>query len=241
MYPILDPVRDEAAINVMDTDGPIFHLYPVPKPAYVPPTIEIAQAYQNAYDYFNRQLFEPTFGERLPDCVLNLSRKRGAAAFFWADQWNDVKDGSKLAEISMVPEHTNRPLIELMATLCHEKAHFKDFLDGTNAKGGYHGKSWFKIMYLLGLPGKALSKSMLKVTQEIDPDGAFVQVFNRMPKGLVLPFKGNLPPPRVIKVDTMQGKRIKYECPACGDSLRGKSGMLIQCLKCDETFHDAGV
>jgi len=240
MYPIANPARDEAALSLMNGEGPIFVLPPKPIPAYVAPTLEIAQAYQNAYDYFNRQLFEPTFGERLPDCVLNLSRKRNAAAFFWADQWNDIKDGSKLAEISMNPEHTDRPLIEIMATLCHEKAHFKDFLDGTNAKNGYHGKAWFKIMYRLGLPGKALSKSMLKVTQTIEPGGAFETVFKTMPKGLILPFKGN-PARVIIKPDNMQGKRIKYECPSCGDNLRGKSGMQIKCLKCDEIFHDAGV
>lgn len=212
-----------------------------PPPPFVAPTVEIAQSYQGAYDYFNEKLFLPIFGELLPHVVLNLSRKgRGnTAAFFHAGQWKAAADGTILAEISICPHHTGVPIKDLFSSLVHEMAHFRDALDGTACKNGYHGRAWFKIMKKLGLPGRALSKSMISVDHDIEPGGAYELAFHAMPKNLKMPFTGS---PRQRKVNnTLQGVRMKYECPSCGLNVRGKSGLSLRCDTCDEVLHDSGI
>jgi len=209
---------------------------------FVEPTIAIATAYQKLYNYFNENLVKPVFGEPLPHVILNMSRKgRGhAVAFFAPDRWRDIKDGKVLAEISLVPENTDVPLQEICQTLCHEMMHFKDQLDGRPGKNGYHARSWFKFMAAIGLPGKAFNAAKTQVGDEVEPGGAFEQAFKAMPKELVLPFVGRSVFKK-IKNPTMQGLRVKYECPSCGINVRGKQGLQIRCDTCDEVLHDSGI
>lgn len=205
------------------------------------PTLELASAYQAIFDYFNRELFERIFGEPLPNPILNMSRQRNAVAFFQSKAWKDPMTGDMLDEISLVPEWTGREPREVLSSIVHEMAHFRDHLDGTAAKGGYHGRSWFKIMARLGLPGKALSKTMLKVTHDIEDDGAFDRAYRAMPRDLLLPFITARP--KVLAWDkktTLQGKRVRYECPGCGNIVRGKTGMRLRCVDCDLDFGETG-
>jgi hypothetical protein len=218
------------------------HLMLTTSASDLPPTVEIANAYQAIFDYFNDTLFYVIFGERLPRCVLNLSRKRGAAAFFSPGSWIDPISKEHFDEISLVPEWTGREPREVLSTLVHEMAHQKDHLDGTSAKNGYHSQTWAKIMARLGLPERPLSKSRVKVTHDIDPDGPYAKAFENMPRDLVLPFVTSTPMHTtfVQKKDTKQGMRAKYVCPACGAILRGRSGLRVACEDCDETLHELG-
>lgn len=198
----------------------------------MPPTIAKAQAYQAAYDYFNKAVFAVAFEEPLPHAVLNFSRKGHANAFFAPDRWRDVRDGSLLAEISMCPEATDRPLKDVFATLCHEMAHFKDQLDGKPGKNGYHARTWFKYMKQIGLPGRALSASKVAVSHDVEPGGLFERAFEQMPESIKLPFVGSVKWQKVKK-PTLQGVRFKYVCVSCGEHVRGKAELNIRCGDCD--------
>lgn len=222
------------------------HLFPpqtIRKEKYIPPTIKIAQAYQEAYEYFNEALFEPMFGEKLPHVVLNLSRKgKGTVAFFAPSRWKSIKAGEEHAEISLVPEWTNRPVKEVFSSLCHEMAHFKDHLDETSCKNGYHGTAWFKIMKRIGLPGKsAKGNSKYNVTHDIEPGGPFDKAFAAMPNHLKMPFVGTVTYKAAKNPDSLQGVRTKYECPSCGLNVRGKVGLDLNCNTCDEVLYDSGI
>jgi predicted SprT family Zn-dependent metalloprotease len=202
------------------------------------PSLAQVTRYQALFDYFNESLFIPTFNERLPMPILNLSRKKGAAAFFAPSAWKDPMTGAIQDEISLVPEWTGRDPKEVLSSLVHEMAHQYDHIQGTAAKGAYHGKSWFRIMARLGLPGRALSKSMTKVTHDIKEGGAFDLAFKEMPKELILPFIGNYGFVVAKKKDNKMGKHFKYECPICGLIARAASGRNIICGECDERLHE---
>lgn len=214
--------------------------YPMLPPARMlkdmAPTLEIAQAYQAIFDYFNEALFEPIFGEPLPRCVLNLSRKRNATAFFAPSSWVDPISNEHLDEISLVPEWTGRDPRDVLSSLVHEMAHQRDHLYGTAGKNGYHSQTWAKLMARLGLPEYVRSKSRIKVSHTIDPNGAYAVAYQKMPRELTLPFQTTNPMHLVSGVPKTEahGGRAKYICPGCGDNVRGKGGMKLMCLDCNE-------
>ena len=83
------------------------------------PTNEQFVRYQEAYNYFNRELFN---GELLP-CLLNFSRYKGASGFFAYKRWFNKESGDHTHEISLNPDLLLRPMDEIMSTLVHEMAH----------------------------------------------------------------------------------------------------------------------
>lgn len=238
-------------LHYTGTQKPLLALPPAKD--HLAPSVEVAKAMQAAFDYFNEELFRPVFGHPLPRVLLNMSRRRGAVAFFQAGQWKDEYDKT-FDEIALVPEHTNRTPSEVMSTLVHEMAHLKDHEDGTHCKGGYHGRSWTKIMARLGLPeapqktrGGKLSR--LKVSHTVAEDGPFAKAFANLPHWIKLPFISAGPRFRVAADGpvNLQGKRARYECPGCAGEkgnrapiLRGPAGMKIRCQDHDEDFIETG-
>jgi hypothetical protein len=214
------------------------------------PTVENAVAYAKLFDYFNKTLFIDLLGESLPHPVLNFSRKRGAVAFFAPKSWKDPQTGDYLDEISLVPEWTSQDPEEVCSSLVHEMAHYLDYVQGTSCKNGYHGRAWFKIMDRLGLPGKDLTGTKLKVSNDILPNGPFANAYRDMPKDIFLPFhtsQGKFATDGVIKKKTMQGRRVRYQCPVCaferngGGIMQGPTGMNLLCVTHNEPLHDLGV
>ena len=59
------------------------------------PTRDTYTQLDNAYDYFNRALFDG----RLPPCVMTLHRKKGAYGYFWGDTWSEREGERRTDEI----------------------------------------------------------------------------------------------------------------------------------------------
>jgi len=212
-------------------------LLALPKP-YQAPAVALAHAWQDAFDYFSHALFAKVFGQPLPHLVLNMSRKRGALAYFQANVWKDHK-GENHSEISINPEaNSARDERDVLSTLVHEMAHFLDHLDGTSCKGGYHGKSWFRIMAQLGLQGRALSSSMQKVTHDIIEDGPFAIAFANMPSTIGMPFQAAYGTRGVApRKPTAMGMRARHQCPVCQEIARGRFSANFVCGQCNEPMH----
>jgi hypothetical protein len=206
------------------------------------PTVELAKAYNALYDYFNHSIFEKVFGQPLPRPILNFSRQKNAVAVFYANSWKDPMTGDVSDEISLVPEWTGRDPRDVLSSMVHEMAHYKDKLDGTTPKTpGYHGRTWFKIMERIGLPPRPLSKTMLSVSHTIDPDGIYAKAFETMPKSLTFPFVTARPVQYAGKKnDNLSGKRARYECPSCGLIARAPSQKNLICGDCDMPLGETG-
>ena len=226
------------------------------------PTVASAKAAQAAFDYFNEHLFKPIIGQPIPQVLLTFSRKKGAAGFFVPGSWKKAEDGHEAHEIALCPEHTGRPFIKTMSTLVHEMAHEYDHIEGRPGKHGYHSRSWFTTMNLLGLPGrKGITRggkeSNTRVSHDITPGGPFEVAFNAMPGHLTLPFTApfdseagvGLPGITVLPIDPLSkhGRRAKYECPGCTNDLgakapvlRGPCGLSIICGDHDIPLQETG-
>jgi len=109
-------------------------------------TTEQFKTLDDLYAYYNKALF----GGRLPDCIVNMSRKAGAFGFF-ASGRRKTGESRLVHEISLNPDHLTRPFAEWHSTLVHEMVHLwhEDF--GHPSRSGYHNTEWAGQMEAFGL------------------------------------------------------------------------------------------
>jgi hypothetical protein len=95
-------------------------------PAALTPTKATYQAFQTAYDHFNRQLFQ----NRLPPCLITLGRRdRRTYGHFAPARFREIDGQRRTDEIAMNPQHfLERPMAEILSTLAHEMARNADSL-----------------------------------------------------------------------------------------------------------------
>jgi predicted SprT family Zn-dependent metalloprotease len=190
------------------------------------------------FDYYNQKLFDG----KLNDCMINMSRQRGACGFFQPQNWkkyNLKKESNKdIHEISLNPNYLDRPDIEWHSTLVHEMVHLwqQDF--GKPSRSNYHNKQWARKMEEIGLipsstdqpGGKKTGQSM---TQYVAHNGQFIEAFNRlMEKNIKYsPLQGL----ETSKTVNRKAYKTKYEC-SCGNNVWGKPGLCIVCTVCNQNF-----
>lgn len=111
------------------------------------PTALVYSELQQAYDTFNRELFDGT----LPDCLLTLQRKDRTMGYFSPARWGN-KARDELHEIALNPAFfAVVPLVEIMATIVHEMVHLWQHHHGKQSRKGYHDKQWGDKMESIGL------------------------------------------------------------------------------------------
>jgi predicted SprT family Zn-dependent metalloprotease len=217
------------------------------------PTEEQFNALNGAYKYFNRVLF----GGKLPNCMLNFSRKKNTHGFLAPERWRRV--GSKkhdTHEISLTPTTLYRTPIEIFSTLVHEQVHLWQWEFGSPSRNGYHNTEWAMKMEEVGLipsdtgkeGGKKTGQSM---THYIESNGRYEKAFKKMAKKYTLPFtslEGDLMnallrgsgktelSAKLKKLRPASQKKTKYSCPECNSNVWGKPNLKIQCLDCETPF-----
>lgn len=194
-------------------------------------TIEQFAAYNKAFFYFNEKLFSG----KLKPVMLNFSRKSPRVLGFFAPQrW--MKDGNAdLAEISLNPQHLNRNIEDVFATLVHEMVHLWQSQYGKTSRNGYHNKEWADKMLDIGLVplgpgGKQTGQSM---SHEIADNGVYIKAFREIPSDHILPWKSFMDGSGKTKKSS---SRVKYSCPSCETSVWGKNGISILCNNCEVTY-----
>ena len=207
------------------------------KKASPPPTLEQFAAYQAAWDYFNKTLFDG----KLKPCLLNFSRHRGSQGFFCPERWQ--KGDAVVHEISLNPDLLKRPAEMSMSTLAHEMGHQWQNDLGTPPRRGYHDKEWAGKMKEIGLipsdtgePGG--KETGQKMSHYIDPDGKFIHVFNKMPQQFKLPWLSGDEGEEKEK-EKKPSKKVKLTCPGCEMSiwiLADDVDRQVSCDECGETF-----
>ncbi len=215
------------------------------------PTQEQFKAYEAMYRHFNRILF----GARLPPVILNFSRHSGTYGFFAPERWGRVRGRGKRVthEISINPSHLAlRDPRDTAATLLHEMCHLwqQDF--GDPPRRGYHDREWAAKMREVGLipidPHTGQERnSAHALAHRIDPEGRFAQVFRKMPREYLLPWKCG----EVSRVNGGRGRggaggegsksrnKVKYSCSGCGANAWGKPDLDLVCGRCSLRFAEA--
>ncbi len=211
------------------------------------------------YSYYNKMLFD----SRLPECILNMSRKTKTAGFFAAKRWrNTGETGGYVHEISLTPEGLSVPVKEWHATLVHEMCHLWQYELGNPSRSGYHNKEWAAKMEAIGLMPSSTGKPGGKKTGQDMADypiagGLFEEAFNALDQQDLDSFRLKYLPSMTEYVlpgtegseegeegetetgeevkEGKSGKKTKYIC-SCGNKVWGKPGLLLKCLECDSDF-----
>jgi len=198
-----------------------------------PPTLEQFAAFQAAWDYFNRTLFEG----KLKPCLLNFSRHRGSKGFFCPERWQ--KDDQVVHEISLNPDLLKCPAEKSMSTLVHEMSHQWQHDLGTPPRRSYHDKEWAGKMKEIGLipsdtgePGG--KETGQKMDHYIDPDGRFIQAFTKMPPRFKLPWLSGGSEEEDEKEKKTTIKKIKLTCPSCEMPIWIQTADVDRQVSCDD-------
>ena len=126
----------------------------------------------DAYDWFNRKLFDGG----LPAALITMQRRRGSYGYFASERF-ETRDRSDIVdEIALNPVHfEERSDDKILSTLVHEMCHLWQFRFGKPSRGGYHNKQWAEQMKSVGLQpdngnGRETGQS---VSHHIIPGGPF--------------------------------------------------------------------
>jgi hypothetical protein len=146
------------------------------------PTIETYTELQQAYDWFNDQLFSG----QLPNCIITLQREKKTYGYFSKSRFVNVASGARTDEIALNPVYFSVcPAVEIMQTLVHEMTHLWQHHFGNPGRGRYHNIEWSEKMQAIGLMPSSTGEPGGKVTGDSMADyvisgGAFEQSYNML-------------------------------------------------------------
>jgi predicted SprT family Zn-dependent metalloprotease len=199
-------------------------------------TITQAQyrAFQQAYDFFNAELFAGS----LPHVLVTLQRHAKARGYFSPERFTGRSEQTTAHELAMNPDtFTGRTDEEILSTLAHEMAHVWQQTHGKPPTRCYHDRQWVAKMKEIGLQpsttgqpgGKETGQS---VTHYIIPGDAYATAYAKLAAtGLTLDWQ-SMPAGKDAKAK--KASKTKFTCPDCGQNAWGKPDTLLICGACYE-------
>lgn len=196
------------------------------------------RAFQQAYDFFNKELF----AGRLPDVLVTLQRHAHAKGYFSPERFTGRVGDSAAHELALNPdEFTGRSDELILSTLVHEMVHVWQQTEGRPVRRSYHDRQWAAKMKAVGLQptdtgepgGKETGQS---VTHLIIPNGSYEWAYKKLQaRGFVLHWE-SAPEDRQARTKKAASK-TKFTCPECGQNAWAKPDALLICGEC---YEDAG-
>jgi predicted SprT family Zn-dependent metalloprotease len=193
------------------------------------------QAFQEAYDYFNAELF----GGSLPHVLVTLQRHAKTRGYFSPERFSGRNEAKATAhELALNPDNfTGRTDESILSTLAHEMVHVWQQTHGTPPRRSYHDRQWAAKMKEIGLQpsttgepgGKETGQS---VTHYIIRGGLYAQAYARLKaKGFQLHWQSA---PAGKQAKAKKASKTKYTCPACAQNAWAKPNALLICGNCYE-------
>lgn len=193
------------------------------------PTAETYATLNDAYDFFNRELFEG----KLPGCLITMQRKSKARGYFCPQRFEARKEESHYVhEIALNPNcFRDRTDEDIISTLVHEMVHLWQQEFGKPSRGNYHNGEWADKMEDIGLipsnteeEGGARTGSAM--SHYIDKAGRFYRLVGAFLDGKkMIYYQDRL----VNKPKSKSKNKVKYTCPECGLNAWGKENIRILC------------
>jgi len=201
------------------------------------------------FEVLNRVYFD---GELPPIVITIMSSPRTNGHYTVNEVWRSEEE--YLHEINISAEHLNRPIENIMATLCHEMVHYYCALHGiqdTSQGGRYHNKNFKREAETRGLMIQQAKYIGWSVTS---PSDTFIQVLrtngiekpldiNRDGERMYMGFVGGTSAGQtgtagMMPVDTKKKKSStrRYQCPCCGNRLRATKDIRVMCMECNEQY-----
>lgn len=196
-----------------------------PASLQIRPTKETYDRLQQAYEHFNKALFEGN----LPNALITLQRRKGSFGYFAGARFRH-DDGRAADEIALNPMHfASREQKDILSTLVHEMAHQWQYHHGQPGRGRYHNREWAEKMKAIGLHpsdtgiegGKEIGET---VGHYIVANGQFDTTASRLlARDFAITWKDAPEEPSSATGDgeaepetaPKSGKRIRYCCPDC--------------------------
>jgi predicted SprT family Zn-dependent metalloprotease len=187
---------------------------------------------QEAYDHFNRELFDGALG----DVFITYQRRANSLGYFGADRFaGRMIDGCR-HELALNPDgFVGKSDKEICSTLVHEQVHVWQHAKGTAPTRGYHDKEWAAAMKAIGLQPSSTGmpggrETGQKMDHYIIRGGAFEQAYERL---AATNWRLNLESAhRPGDQRKAPSSKTKFTCPVCGQNVWGKPNTQALCLFC---------
>lgn len=211
----------------------------------------VQEMLEYGFDVLNEVYFENS----LPPIVITLmSSPRTNGHYTINREWRCNQD--RLHEINISVEHIDRPIENIMATLCHEMVHYHCALNGiadTSQGGRYHNKNFKReaekrgllISYAQGIGWSHTEPSLgfiemiqqrgIEKPLDINRDGHRLNVGGINGIGVMTIGINGLPGADGDKLKPKSSTR-KYVCPCCNNSFRATKDINVLCIDCGEQF-----
>lgn len=193
------------------------------------------QTLQQAYDWFNEQLFD----NALPNCIITLHGKSDKQLGYYSpERFNGRSNKTSADELALNPAtFAQRTDEQILSTLVHEMAHVWQQHFDAPSRGGYHNKAWGLKMDSIGLTpsntgaigGKRTGQQMDHYVVENGPFHVAVQAL--FTAGYSLVWQSQPAPKKQSKKS-----KVKYTCPVCEKNAWAKPESNLICGDCEETM-----
>lgn len=190
------------------------------------------RAFQEAYDFFNAELFDGT----LPHVLVTLQRHAKARGYFSAERFRGRVADAAAHELALNPDSfVGRSDEDIASTLAHEMAHVWQQTHGKPPRKAYHDRQWAAKMREIGLQPSATGEPGGKetgahMTHYIIAGGAYAKAFSKLAaKGWALDWQSV---PMSAEAKKKKASKTKFTCPDCGQNAWGKPDTLLICGNC---------
>jgi hypothetical protein len=190
------------------------------------------QGLQEAYDFFNRELF----GGSLPQVLVTLQRHAKTYGYFSPERFNGRIAETAVHELALNPDgFTGRTDELILSTLVHEMCHVWQQTHGKPPRRGYHDRQWGEQMRRIGLQpsdtgepgGKETGQA---VSHYILPGGRYAKTFAKLAaRGFQLHWQSV---PVSAQDKAKKASKTKFTCPECGQNAWAKPDSLLLCGEC---------
>ena len=187
------------------------------------------RAFQQAYDFFNKELFSAS----LPQVLITLHRRAHSKGYFAPKRFSGRLEESNVHELALNPDtFIRRTDEEILSTLAHEMVHVWQQTHGKAPRRAYHDRQWANKMKEIGLQpsstgqpdGKETGQS---VTHYILAEGAYQKAYRTLQaRGFQLHWQ-SAPP-----LQKRRESKLKFTCPECRQNAWAKPDAELICGIC---------
>jgi predicted SprT family Zn-dependent metalloprotease/ribosomal protein L37E len=198
-----------------------------------PITVAEYRGFQQAYDFFNAELF----GGTLPNLLVTLQRKANSRGYFSPDSFRARADDTTVHELALNPDtFVGRTDEDVLSTLVHEMAHVWQECFGKPPRRAYHDKQWAAKMESLGLMPSSTGepggkRTGQRMTHYIIASGPYALAYARLrDRGYQLGWQSA---PNGSQTTAKRASKTKFTCTECGQNAWAKPDAVIACGACE--------
>jgi hypothetical protein len=191
------------------------------------------RVFQEAYDFFNQELF----GAGLPHLLVTLQRKAHSEGYFAPRRFNGRLEKSTVHELALNPDcFTGQSDQKILSTLVHEQAHVWQETFGHPSRRGYHNREWANKMKEVGLQPSSTGQPGGNETGQpmrdyVIENGPYALAYQKLAaRGFQLHWQSLRQP------TPSRNSKTKFTCPTCQQNAWAKPDAQLLCGVCFPAF-----